>query len=246
MSTQIISKKSPRIDGNGQPLLKISANTIFLACNFEDKRVKRHFDRLKKKWEENLPVRVYLSDQVQGGGARDLWKEITETIEEANLAIFDVTSFRPNVILELGFALAHKQPNQIIICRDLTPSGKESAKRRKWLLSDISHLHRIEYKTFDILDKQLIKHVERMTPVDNFYRLMKEIERQKNLSAQLYVIEALEALIELRDYEPPQRQEFRSRLEDRGVDAKTIENLLQRFKLAKPEPGRNGRWMLID
>ena len=91
---------------NGQPPSSISANTIFLACNFDNKRVKRHFDRIKQKWEQTLPVRVYLSDQVKGGGARDLWNDITHTIEEANLAIFDVTSFRPNVILELGFSLA--------------------------------------------------------------------------------------------------------------------------------------------
>lgn len=55
-----------------------SASTIFLACNFTNKRVKKHFDGLKKKLEEFLPVRIYISDQVQGEGARDLWKDITQ------------------------------------------------------------------------------------------------------------------------------------------------------------------------
>lgn len=124
--TKIGSNAGSKNGGHGQPLLSISASNIFLACNFGNNRVKGHFDGLKQNWEEHLPVSVYISDQVQGGGARDLWQDITQTIKEANLAIFDVTSFRPNVILELGFALAHKQASQIIICRDLTPSGKKS------------------------------------------------------------------------------------------------------------------------
>lgn len=108
MSTQIDRKNSLRNGKNSQSPSNISANTIFLACNFKNKRVKGHFDGLKQKWENNLPVREYLSDQVKGGGARDLWKDITQTIEESNPAIFDVTSFRSNVILELGFSLALK------------------------------------------------------------------------------------------------------------------------------------------
>ena len=246
MGTQIDRKISLSNGENEQSTASISANTIFLACNFANKRVKRHFDGLKKKWENILAVRVYLSDKVQGGGARDLWNDITQTMMEANLAIFDVTSFRPNVILELGFSLARKRANQIIICRDLTPSGKKSVKQEKWQLSDIPHLYRIEYKNFNILDKQLLQHVERMAPVKNFYDLVKEIERQHSLSNKLYIGEALEALKELRDNGPIRRKKFRSRLNNRRVDAKTLEDLLRRFELAKPESGRNGFWKLID
>jgi hypothetical protein len=231
---------------NGQPPSSISANTIFLACNFDNKRVKRHFDRIKQKWEQTLPVRVYLSDQVKGGGARDLWNDITHTIEEANLAIFDVTSFRPNVILELGFSLAHKKASQIIICRDLTPSGKKSARQETWLLSDIANLYRIEYNKFDDLDAKLLQHVEGMEPVRNFFSLMAAIERKNTLSAKSYIGGALAVLRELRDNGPIRRPEFRSRLKNHGVDAKKLEDLLKRFKLAKPDPGKNGRWKLID
>lgn len=246
MSAQINHKIAPRNVGDGQPLSSISASTIFLACNFGNKRVKGHFDGLKQNWEKHLPVSVYLSDQVEGGGARDLWQDIIKTINVANLTIFDVTSFRPNVILELGFALAHKHASQIIICRDLTPSGKKSPKQKKWLLSDIPHLHRIEYKTFDILDKQLLQHVERMAPVKKFYSLVKEIESQYKLASSAYVAEALNVLIDLRDNGPIPRGEFRSRLKNRGVDVKNLANLLIRFGLAKPESGKNGCWMRID
>src|SRR5262245_17879285 len=92
-SKQTVRRIQVNTSDIGQSPTSISANTVFLACNFQNNRVKRHFDGLKKKWEDTLPVRVYLTDKVQGGGARDLWNEITRTLTEANLAIFDITSF---------------------------------------------------------------------------------------------------------------------------------------------------------
>ena len=85
-----------------------------------------------------------------------------------------------------------------------------------------------------------------MAPVRNFYRLVGEIERRHSLSSKLFIAEALEVLKELRDNGPIRRREFRSRLNNRGVDAKTLEDLLRRFELAKPESGSNGFWRLID
>lgn len=201
---------------------------------------------MKRSWEDNLPIRVYLSDKVVAGGARDLWQDITLTIKEANLAIFDVTSFRPNVVLELGFALANKQAGQIVICRDLTPGGRTSPEQTDWLLSDISHLSRIDYKSFGTLDKKLLQHIERMSTVRNFYNLIKEIERQYSSVAALYMTETLNLLKALRDIGPISRQEFKSRLRDRGVDAKKLGGLLARFSLAKPTYGRKGVWKLVD
>lgn len=229
---------------NGQPISAISSNTIFLACNFNNKRVKGHFNELKKNWENSLPVSVYLSDKVKGKGARDLWQDISKTIKESNLSIFDVTSFRPNVVLELGYSLAIKNTARIVICRDLTPSGKKVKKPEGWLLSDIPHLNRIEYKKFITLDEQLIEHVEMMAPVKRFYGLMKDVERQKKLSSKAYIAESLNALHHLRDNGPLSRKEFKSILEDRKVNIGVIGNLLIKHQLAKPDS--NGYWKLID
>lgn len=224
----------------------ISANTIFIGCNFGNSRVKGHFDALKRRWEANLPIRVYLSDRVCGEGARDLWHDITLTIRESNLSVFDVTSFRPNVVLELGFALANKQHRQIVICRDLTPGGRTRPVQRKWLLSDIGHLNRNDYKSFASLDKILLQHVERMAPVRRFYRLVDEIERKEAREARAYIAEALDCLIELRDRGPMSRREFNLRLRSRDIDAKKMGDLLIRYDLAKPTSGKKGTWMLID
>lgn len=222
----------------------ISADTIFLACNFNNKKVKAHFDILKKKWESSLPIYVYLSDKVQGRGARDLWSEISHTIREANLAVFDVTSFRPNVILELGYSLAIKSLDQIIICRDITPNGKRRKTPEKWQLSDIPHLFRIEYKTFSVLDKQLLQHIERMAPVRNFYNFVDEVERRPKLISKLYIAVAIDAINLLRDKGAINRDAFKSYLLKHEIDPKILEGLLKKYNLAKP--GRDGKWKKID
>ncbi|MBN1473228.1 MAG: hypothetical protein JW914_01305 [Syntrophaceae bacterium] len=164
---------------------------------------------------------------------------------KSSLVICDVTSFRPNVILELGFALANKKAKEILICRDLTPDGKKRVRQR-WLLSDISHLHRIEYKTFNILDEHILKYVMAMRPIKNFNRFIAFMKRQKKLSEKAYITEALEVLREIRDSGPIPRREFKSRLDNRDVDAKILGNLLKRFELARPEPSKDGCWWLFD
>ena len=229
-----------------QPGENISSNTVFLACNFNNKRVKRHFDALKKELEHTLPIRVYMSDQVQAGGARDLWKDISMHIEEANLAVFDVTSFRPNVVLELGYSLAKKETERIIICRDLTPSGKKGKRHERWLLSDIPHLNRFEYKLFKKLDARVMVHVNKMAPVVGFYRLMKDIERRPKLVPHRYITVARDLLRLLRDEGPMRRREFREYLKDNDVDEKLVQGLFKKYELAKPDSGKNGVWRLID
>jgi hypothetical protein len=229
---------------NGQPIESISSNTIFLACNFNNRRVKGHFDELKRNWENSLPVKVYLSDKVKGKGARDLWQDISVTIREANLAIFDVTSFRPNVVLELGYALAVKSNMHIVICRDLTPSGKKVKNLEGWLLSDIPHLNRIEYKKFRTLDKQLLEHVEMMAPVRRFYQLMVDVERQREVSNKAYISESLSALHHLRDDGPLLRKDLKSTIADPDIEFGLIAGLLTKHKLAQPDS--EGYWKLID
>lgn len=232
--------------GNRQDPSSISANTIFLACNFNNKRVKGHFTRLKRKWEKTYPLRVYLSDQVKGKGARDLWKDICKNVEESRLAVFDVTSFRPNVVLELGYCLASKHEEHIVICRDLTPSGKKTKRQEKWVLSDIPHLSRVEYRKFSELDYVLLDHVHKMEPVGNMASLIREIERRKDLPYKTYIRVTFSAVHLLRDSGPMRRTSFRSFLRDREVDARIIEKLLRKYGLATPDSGKDGYWRLID
>ena len=90
---------------------------------------------------------MYLSDKVQTGG-QNLGADIANTIAEANLAIFDITSFRPNVI-RAGVLSALKRPPSRHLPRRYSSGGKH--RSTTWELSDITHLVRIEYKEFKTL-----------------------------------------------------------------------------------------------
>ncbi|HQN73907.1 MAG TPA: hypothetical protein PLB16_10870, partial [bacterium] len=47
--------------------------------------------------------------------AKDMWVDIQKEIEESEFCLFDVSGFRPNVVLELGYALAVKNNSEILI-----------------------------------------------------------------------------------------------------------------------------------
>jgi hypothetical protein len=85
-----------------------------------------------------------------------------------------------------------------------------------------------------------------MEPVRNLASLIREIERRKDLSSKAHISGTFAALKVLRDSGPMRRSPFRSFLRDRGVDAQTIEELLKKYRLAKPDSGKNGYWRLID
>ena len=86
-----------------------------------------------------------------------------------------------------------------------------------------------------------------MAPVRHFYQLVDEIQRHSSWPATVYVSVALGALKDLRDNGPMSRRDLTRRLKKDGVvDAKTLEGLLRRFELARPETGRDGEWKLID
>lgn len=239
------------LDGQRKPNQsneEISAISVFLACSFRNKKIKKHFDNLKKTWEETLAIKVYLSDRVKGGGARDLWREIQEKIKEANLAIFDLTTFRPNVVLELGYAIALKQETQVVICFDLTPTGKKRKTKPMWLLSDIGQLHRIEYKTFKQLDDQLGHHRDRMAPVKNFYKLAAYAERtmKSKKNRRVFISEALGFLKKLRDDGPISHKEFRTQMRRHGIAPKDLGDCIKRNNLAKRISNKRSDWILID
>ena len=96
----------------------MKTNVIFLGCNYSNKKIKTHFDILKVNLERDYPVKAVLIDREKKKGARDIWQEIQTGIEESSLAIFDVSAFRPNVVLELGYALAVKDRENILVCFD--------------------------------------------------------------------------------------------------------------------------------
>ena len=95
------------------------------------------FDSLKKRIEGDTPLSCIVVDKWAGKSAHDLWQDIRTHIEQSAACVFDLTGFRPNVVLELGYGLSIKSEEQVFIT---FRKRKSKGKTPTWLLSDISHL----------------------------------------------------------------------------------------------------------
>jgi hypothetical protein len=216
-------------------------NTIFLGCNYSNKKVKRHFEVLKSQWESEWPVRVILIDKEESKGARDLWAEIRNHIEVYYLAILDVSAFRPNVVLELGYALAVKDQEAILVSFDARKLG---GRQPQWLLSDIPHLHRHAYKTLEQLDQKLSENLEKVPAIDRFKELSAAAEQETD-APDKYVSAALSVLHALRKGSLSGEQ-LRRIPQGSAIRVDTLTRLLKEHKLARRSRGRNGRWSLVE
>ena len=217
-------------------------NVIFLGCNYSNKKIKGHFNNLKERLEEDFPVRVVLIDKERGKGSADLWKQIRMAIEQASLAIFDVTAFRPNVVLELGYALAKKDESSILITVDTRRKNGESDE---WKLSDIGHLKRVQYKTIKQLDEQLEEHLNNVPAIERINALWEQADNETTIPDKYYDV-ALEVLKALRDGNSFGDAGIRTISQGTSVPFKTLSRLLKKNKLATRSQGSNGRWKLVE
>lgn len=216
-------------------------NLIFLGCNYSNKKVKKHFENLKKTLESRFPVSVVLIDKEKAKGARDLWMEIKESITESALAIFDVSAFRPNVVLELGYALAEGDYEKVLITFDeRQPRG---GKKPEWMLSDISHLNRIPYKTLGQMDQKIEENLSKVPSVASYRSLCGEAQKCTT-APDKYSQAALTVLKVLRDHGPLTDTQVDDLCKGTSVRRDTLKRLLRDHRLADTRPD-DGQWSLV-
>jgi hypothetical protein len=223
--------------------LGTKTNQIFFACNYSNKKVKGHFNSLKTKLENEYPVRVVLIDKQRHKGAQDLWVEIEDAIRESCLIIFDVTGYRPNVILELGYTLAITYWERIMIVVDARkPRGGSGDS--KWLLSDIGHLNRKPYKTVGQLDDYIYDNLIKVPAIERFQALSKAANANTSIPDK-YTSVALSVLKELRSSKTLRDTDIERIIAGTNVHFNRLKSLLTEHKLAKRAAGK-GAWMLIE
>ena len=216
--------------------------SIFLACNYNNRRIKRHFDKLKEEWEYHYPLRITLIDKIKRRGAADIWEEIISEIEIASLAVFDVSTFRPNVVIELGYALAIKDYSQIVICWDSRTVG---GKKPDWLLSDISHLTRIQYKSFPKLDAQLADYRDSIPAMQRYIELADDVQQNTN-AGEKYADCACEVVQWLLEGKPLSDKQVLSCIQGSSIQKKKFFTLLRKYQLAIRGQGQHGKWKLVE
>jgi hypothetical protein len=217
---------------------KTISNKVFIGCNYNDRKIKSQFDSLKKKLERKYPISIVLIDMKVGKHAKDIWQDIQKEIQEASALFFDVSGFRPNVVLELGFALAIKYVEQIYITYR---SRNVKGVKPKWMLSDIGHLNRQEYKNVGQLEEYVESQVKKMEYIDR----LKEFERGcgKTSSPDRYIECGKEILTGIRDDGPKSKQQIMHYTKGTSCRTPKLITLLKKHDLIK---GTKGKYQKFD
>lgn len=219
----------------------IQANKIFLGCNYSNRKIKRHFDRLKETWEKNYPLEVIVIDGQTAQGTKDLWKEIQRHIVDCALAILDVSGFKPNVVLELGYALAMKAEHQIVISFD--ERKRREGRKPEWQLSDIPQLHQVRYKTLDALDEKLLEHIKAMEYMKHLAACHDRFTHDTTVPEK-YISASTQVLGAMRDSGALTDTQFQARFAGSSVRKTILGKALKQNHLARRSQGPHGKWTL--
>ena len=217
------------------------SNIVFFGCNYNDKKIKGQFNSLKNRIENDTALSCILIDKRGGKSASDLWQDIKLHIEDSAACVFDLTGFRPNVVLELGYALSIKAPEQIFITfRKRKTKGKEP----KWMLSDISHLNRHEYVDVPALESFVREQLDRLLFVNKLKDYMKDCESTNAI--EKYQEFGLKSLQSIRDNGIQSEQQIQSILAGSACRSTSMLKLLKKHQLVKRDVGRNGKYSIPE
>lgn len=216
-----------------------SANTIFFGCNYNDKKVKTQFDNLKKRIEQDTPISCIVVDKRRGKPARDLWRDIKAYIENSAACIFDLTGFRPNVVLELGYALSIKAEDQIFIT---FRTRKTKGQAPKWILSDIGHLQRFEYVQIAALESHVRDQLRQIPFYQGYERFLGECDN--TTIPDQYKESGLKILQKLRDDGPKSDQQLKALIAGAGCHFSRMSSLLKSSKVAVRGRGPHGKFSI--
>jgi len=219
----------------------MSRNRVFFGCNYNDRRIKGQFDQLKVTLEREYPLDCIIVDKVASQPARDFWQAIVDGVEGAAACFFDVTAFRSNVVLELGYALAaRKGDDEVFItwCNRKKKGGKDPA----WALSDITHLRRHEYKNVAQLRTAVegqLATIPFMKDIANFREVCKGTSDPDN-----YYDRGLAIMREMRDHGQLTKTSIDQLLHGSPCNRDILLRCLQDSGLVRRNRGRFGRYYL--
>ena len=214
-------------------------NQIFLGCNYNDKKIKSQIDNLKIRLEKDTPLSCVIIDKRGGKSARDLWRDIKDHIEQSAACVFDLTGFRPNVVLELGYALSIKSEQQVFIT---FRKRKSKGRVPKWLLSDISHLQRFDYISIHDLESHVRDQLAKI-PYSSKLDAFAEACKKTNAEAKYRQLGLL-VLQKLRDEGNKSDQQLKSMIVGSACRVTQLTRLLKKERLVVRSRGRNGKYSL--
>ena len=164
---------------------------------------------------------------------------IKDNIEVASACVFDVTGFRPNVVLELGYALSIKPSNALFVTfRNRRSKGKIPT----WLLTDIGHLFRKNYIHIEDVEKHVRSELMKL-PYSADFKLFEDRCNDTGASEK-YREMGLRILQKIRDCGPQGKQQIKELMSGTGCRFTKIIQLLKGCHLLSRHEGRHGKYYL--
>lgn len=217
------------------------SNVVFFGCNYNDKKIKAQFDSLKKRIEASTALSCIVIDKRSRKAARDLWKDIKLYIEDSSACVFDLTGFRPNVVLELGYALSIKAEDQIFIT---FRKRKARGKAPTWLLSDIGHLNRHEYVNVPALETFIREQLDQLPFSKSVEAFVSECESTN--AVEKYQQFGLKFLQSIRDGGPKSEQQLKGLLRGSACRSASMVSMLKKYRLIRRPRGRHGKFSIPE
>ena len=112
---------------------------IFVACSYRYPFDKKGLERCLR----SLPVTVHFLDSKLK--TKQLFRLVRDALAQADFSLFDVSTWNPNVSMELGLAEGRNSPYYILL----------NSKQKKGVPADLQGLQRIEYTSFQGRDRSL-------------------------------------------------------------------------------------------
>jgi hypothetical protein len=211
---------------------------VFVGCPFRSD-IRANYDRLKREIEAETPLAIVLADTGAITSTNYLLQHITEQVRDSAGCIFDATGGNPNVSLEVGIAhalgvdylLAFKTRKPRTAAAAAAPA--RTVPDVKPIISDLQGKHRVEYKRYSSLrrdvEKKYLEHLPYMKRWVQF--------RDAHRDMVSYV---LQLFAQIRTSGRSQRPRLTAILDGSGFTTTQVSQALRQFKLIVAQRGQQG------
>ena len=210
---------------------------VFIGCPFR-RDIRGSYDKLKQEIEAETPLALVLADTGAISSTNYLLQHITDLIRDSAGCVFDATGGNANVSLEVGIAHALSADYLLAIKTRKprthpTTSALRSDGDVRPIISDLQGKHRVEYKQYAVLRREVEKkYLDHLPFMKRWHQFKAANSKMVPYAVQLYT--------QIRTSGRCQRPRLEAILEGSGFTATQVVRELVKYKLLVTKTGPQG------
>lgn len=154
---------------------EFTPNQVFVGLPW--KQVRPKYEKVIRELGKKYPLYFTIVGRDDGQDAKALYDVIKERIESSSYAIFDATGGNANVSLEYGYAEGIGVPRAIFLS---ARKNKNKPLAASPIISDLTGMRRVQYKTEATLSKELHKLCREHDYTKRFERALRAALKSKS------------------------------------------------------------------